>query len=295
MRLHGLLALRKLCGRVGLQLGLHLQAGIGTGQGAFHRGLGHHGQGGVVATRHGCGDTSVEGGVQRHGGCALQLHGGAVVAIGNVHTVDGQLVVGAVKAVMAGQGGGLQRWRADPAQVVHPEGGIHLDGQQQRLQRFCRGVAGWPQRFNHDRTCVDFAQLHFAAKQGAHLPANIQAFHVHRHARAGPAQPANVAAVAQGSFDVAGGQGLVGGQKPLHLGQAGGQRLVRAGPPPEGPCQHQGQRQQVNHAPDEKAPHARTPGGRWWCGLGRCKRVRRGRELGMGHGLGGRGRLYRGH
>jgi hypothetical protein len=236
----------------GLQLGGHLQPRAGARERALDGGGGQHVDVVVLGQRrlH----AAVERGVDRHGRGPLQLHAGAVVAVGNVHALDLQRMLGGlVEGVGARQVQRLQHGRAGPAHFVDAKRQLDLHGQHDLLQRLHGLGAGRAAFLDQHLLRMHLAELHLALEQRRQLPADGGVVDLDRHALALVLEPADVAAGAQRAGHVAALQRLAGGQPLRGLREREGQRLVGAQVPPRARGQQQHHEQQAGDGPGQRA------------------------------------------
>ena len=268
----------------GAQLGIQLQLRGSGGQGAFECGVGLHLHAGAAAG-YGLVHAAIHRGIERHGSLGVQGGAGGVLALGQCHIANGQMVLAPIKAVVTRQPQGFHGRCACPLQAVNAKGQANLQRQHQRVQ-WRQGLgAGRAQRGDRHGGGMHLAQLQAALQQGCQLPAHAGIVDFHAQGRAAPAQPANAAAAAQRSAHLAAVQCLPGRQMQGGARQQGCQRAVAARPPPgqRADRQHQGAQahQQPAREPQDPAYVFAANG----CG-GRGGAARR--EIGRGRALGGR-------
>ena len=276
--------------RCAAYLCLQLQLCCCRGQGAVQRGLGRQVQ--CLPPRAGRGSPhlAIGGGLQGHGRLCLQCGLGAVLALGQFHTVDVQLVLGQVMAVVAAQGMYLHRPGASPFDVRDLEGQVHAHWQHPLRGRLCGRRIGLRCGGDAHAGHLHQTQRHSALPQRCQVPADAGIAHFYRQAGAAPAQPVQLAAAAQGAAHAAALQTLPGGQPARGLGQRGGQRAVLACPPPA-ECAQGAQQQHQPHYPQQgcrtSVPQPAQPrgrGGAGAAGLRCCGRKRIGRRRGASGG-----------
>jgi hypothetical protein len=201
---------------------------------------------------------AVERQVERHRRVALQPDARAVVAVGQIDTVDIQCVLALCVDVVAGEVHGLDHRRPGPAHGADAEGQVHIHRQHdpfERLQRLAgdgRGAAAFYQHVLRD----DLAQLHLALEQRLERPADRGLVHLDRQRGALPLQVADAAAGAQRAAHVAALQRLAGRHVARGLGERVGERLVGAQPPPRAGADGDHQNDERRERPRQATQHA---------------------------------------
>jgi hypothetical protein len=238
----------------GLEFGGDLQARRGAGERALHRGLRDHID--VVVFGQRCLHTAVKRRVDRHRRRALQLDARAVVAIGDIHALHFERVLGVLVDVAAREVRRLQHGRAGPAHLVDAEGDIHVDRQHELLQRLGGLFARRAALLDQHLLRVHFAQLHLALEEGRELPADGGVVHLDGDALALVLEPADVAAGAQRAGHVAALERLARRQALRGLRERERERGVRAQPPPRARAEQQHGEDETREGPCQRAHHA---------------------------------------
>ena len=246
------------CGlRLGLQLCLHAQRGIGAGELAADMGfgIGHDGGQGL---RGGLFHMRLQLCLQCHRCQRAERGFGLVAAVESLHAADLQLVLIALVQVVALQAGDGDRLFGRPDDFVHRKGHFqHAQRQRQLLQRL-GGLLGFFQARRRDGELLnmDGRQAHFLVPDVVQRPADGGAAHVHCQRRVAPLQIAHAAAMPQAAAHLGGLQFLLGRQIALHDGDHTGQRVVLPAPPPGAAQQGSEQEDEGQQQPEQAAQHA---------------------------------------
>ena len=138
----------------------------------------------------------------------------ASTALRQIHACNFEVVHGAVVAVAAGEGFGVEGFVGSPDQFAHRKGDVDAQRPVQLLQRRRQRCCHFRLRQGRDdhAGCVKLAQVQGLVEQGCEAPAKVDVLRVHAECAALPAQVLNVAAAPQGATDAFGCQLLVCGQ-----------------------------------------------------------------------------------